>query len=61
MVRAFWPRHPRVDKLLAYRNWCDVSLVAPPFSAPMVPGEADHGALRFVLRVERPKQRWESR
>uniref|UniRef100_A0A1D2A293 PhoD-like phosphatase domain-containing protein n=2 Tax=Auxenochlorella protothecoides TaxID=3075 RepID=A0A1D2A293_AUXPR len=57
MVRAFWPRHPRVDKLLAYRNWCDVSLVAPPFSAPMVPGEADHGALRFVLRVERPKQR----
>lgn len=57
MVRAFYPHHPRTDKLIAQRNWCDVSLVAPPFAPPMVPKDPEFGGLRFTLRVENPKHR----
>lgn len=52
MVRAFYPTHPRTDKLIAQRNWCDISLVAPPFSPPTVPQDPNFGGLRFTLRVE---------
>ncbi|KAI3436720.1 hypothetical protein D9Q98_006135 [Chlorella vulgaris] len=52
LVRAFYPHHPRTDKLLAARNWCDISLCAPPFAPPMVPEDPEFGGLRFVLRVE---------
>jgi hypothetical protein len=42
-VRAFYPHHPRTDKLLAARNWCDISLCAPPFAPPMVPEDPEFG------------------
>jgi hypothetical protein len=57
MLRAFYPHHPRTDKLIAARNWCDVSLVAPPFAPPMVPADPNFGGLRFTLRVENHKKR----
>lgn len=37
---------------------CDISLVAPPFSPPTVPGDPNFGGLRFVLRVENALKRW---
>lgn len=57
MVRTFYPNHPRTDKLINARNWCDISLVAPPFSPPTVPGDPNFGGLRFVLRVENALKR----
>ncbi|PRW44508.1 plasma membrane [Chlorella sorokiniana] len=57
LVRAFYPYHPRIDKLIAQRNWCDVSLVAPPFSPPTVPADPLFGGLRFTLRVENTDHR----
>eukprot|EP00887_Chlorella_sp_A99_P004994 scaffold4.g4994.t1 len=56
MVRAFYPRHPRTDKLIRQRNWCDVSQVIPPFAPPMLPRAPEYGGLRFTLRVENQKQ-----
>ena len=58
MVKAFWPYHPRTDKLLARRNWCDVTMAAPPFSAPANPNEPSFGGLRFSLRAENP-DKWQ--
>lgn len=57
MVRAFWPRHPRTDKLIAARNWCDVSVALPPFAPPMNPRDPEFGGLRFTLRVENARRR----
>ena len=57
MVRAFWPHHPRTDKLIAQRNWCDVCLLVPPYAAPANPQEPSFGGLRFALRVEDPDKR----
>lgn len=56
MVKAFWPYHPRTDKLLARRNWCDVTMAAPPFSAPSNPSEPSFGGLRFCIRAENPNK-----
>lgn len=58
LVRTFWPRHPRTDKLLALRNWCDVSMVEPPYSSPMNPEDPEYGGLRFAIRAEHPKRRY---
>jgi hypothetical protein len=58
MVRVFWPSHPRTDKLLACRNWCDISMNRPPYTRPMNPRDPDYGGLRFSLRVEIPEKRW---
>jgi hypothetical protein len=52
MVRAFWPRHPRTDKLLAHRNWCDITMNRAPYTRPMNPKDPDWRGLRFSLRVE---------
>lgn len=57
MVRAYWPYHPRTDKLLALRNWCDISMNIPPDSPPMNPEDPEYGGLRFVIRSEHPKRR----
>jgi len=57
MVRMFWPRHPRTDKLLAHRNWCDISMNRPPYTRPMNPKDPDYGGLRFSLRVEIAEKR----
>ena len=57
LVHAFWPMHPRSDKLLSARNWCDVSMVLPPYAPPCVPQDANYGGLRFVLRAEDAKHR----
>lgn len=57
LVRAFYPRHPRTDKLIAQRNWCDVCLIAPPFAPPTVPQDPNFGGLMFQLRVEDAKRR----
>jgi hypothetical protein len=46
MVRAFWPYHPRSDKLIGLRNWCDVAPVEAPFVAPGNPHDPDLGGLR---------------
>ena len=54
MDRRFWPRHPRTDKLLARRNWCDITMTASPFTAPTNPSDPEFGGLRFSLRVEDP-------
>lgn len=56
MVRAFWPTHPRTDKLLAQRNWCDVVLLVPPYAPPANPLDPHYGGLRFALRVEDPSE-----
>ena len=57
MVRAFWPTHPRTDKLLARRNWCDVSSLTPgAYAAPGNPADPALGGLRFALRVENPEE-----
>lgn len=55
MERAFWPNHPRTDKLIRRRNWCDVTFIAPPNTAPMNPADPEFGGLRFRLRVEDPE------
>ncbi|PSC71461.1 DNA repair REV1 [Micractinium conductrix] len=52
MCRTFYPMHPRTDKLISARNWCNVCMVAPPYSHPTVPNDPDFGGLRFTLRVE---------
>lgn len=57
MVKAFWPYHARTDKLLRRRNWCDVSFVAIPNTAPINPADPAYGGLRFSLRAEDPN-RW---
>jgi len=54
MVRAFWPAHPRSDKLIAQRNWCDVAMLVAPYALPGNPADPDFGGLRFALRVENP-------
>ncbi len=58
MVRAFWPRHPRTDKLLAHRNWCDITMNQAPYTRPMNPRDPDYRGLRFSLRVEIPEKWW---
>lgn len=58
LVRAFWPRHPRTDKLLARRNWCDITMNAPPYTRPMNPRDPEFGGLRFSLRVEIVEKWW---
>ena len=58
LVRVFWPRHPRTDRLLAHRNWCDITMNAPPYTRPMNPRDPDFGGLRFSLRVEIAEKRW---
>ncbi|KAL4858911.1 Obg-like ATPase 1 [Chlorella vulgaris] len=52
LVRAFYPLHPRTDKLIAQRNWCDCTLLTPPYSAPTTLKDPSYGGLRFMLRVE---------
>ncbi|KDD73787.1 hypothetical protein H632_c1837p0, partial [Helicosporidium sp. ATCC 50920] len=54
MVRAFFPEHSSIRKLLPHRNWCDVTVVAPPYAKPMAPSDDDQLALRFMIRAERP-------
>ena len=46
MVKAFWPRHPRSDKLIALRNWCDIAPLKAPYIAPGNPEDPDFGGLR---------------
>ena len=57
MVRTFWPRHPRTDKLVVLRNWCDVCVNdARSYCQPMNPADPEYGGVRFSLRVEDPKK-----
>ncbi|KAL4527925.1 hypothetical protein Ndes2526B_g07715 [Nannochloris sp. 'desiccata'] len=57
LVRVFWPRHPRTDKLLPRRNWCDITMNRPPYTRPMNPRDPDFSGLRFSLRVE-DSEKW---
>lgn len=57
MVRLHLSNRPKLHKLIANRNWCDVAAYLPPLCEPMNPNEPDFGGLRFTLRVEDPLNR----
>lgn len=57
MMKAFGKFHNPTDKLLAQRNWCDISMCLPPYTSPLNPKDPYYGGLRFSLRAEVPEER----
>jgi hypothetical protein len=52
--KAFGSNHEPTEKLLAQRNWADISLAVQGFTGPLNPKDPYYGGLRFSLRSEAP-------
>ena len=57
MMKAFGRFHNPTEKLLAQRNWCDISVHSPPYAPPSNPKDPYFGGLRFSLRAEDPDEK----
>lgn len=57
MVRLFKEHHPRFHKLLRKRNWCDISVIMPPYAPPLSPLDPLYRGIRFSLRCENATNR----